>query len=438
MISELKMLRKFTRVSVALVTLTLAAAVAALASCGSSSPASWLAGGGLVARAAPGNCPEAALEAFGDVAVRVYHEGISSERSAFARHVVTESKPLRKAVERDDARAIRAAATGLIAEGNITNLQVSSGGAAATAPAAAGARLLADAGSPAAVAPLRGTLTGASGAPIGSFVTSVWSDTGLLSETDGIAEAITALREGGRSVPGSFALPPGKLPAQGALMSNGVPYQYTSYPAEAYPSGPLRVYVLKPLSATASLCGRTNQETAANAFKRVTGRIYAAEAGRRALAEICRVQRDRALLSAVARRDPAATRAAVKRLLTEHIVRLRVSAGGRLLADVGGPFVLAPVRATLRQGGRPIGSFVLSIQDDEGYLRLAKRLAGLDLLMYMGPRLVKNSLGPSPGTVPAEGLYNYRGRPFRVFTLHVHAFPSGPLRIVVLIPLREA
>ena len=98
--------------------------------------------------------------------------------------------------------------------------------------------------------------------------------------------------------------------------------------------------------------------------------------------------------------------------------------------------MLAPVRATLRLHGRQIGNLVLSIQDDEGYLRLARRLAGLHVLMYMGgTRLVKNSLGPAPGAVPTSGLYRYRGHTFRVFTLNAHAFPSGPLRISVLIPI---
>jgi hypothetical protein len=431
---------KSTRLGVALGTLALTAAMAVLAGCGSSSSSSWLAGGGLVARAAPGNCPEAVLEAFGDVAARVYHEGVSSERTVVAKRAVTESKALRQAVERGDAHAARAAAAGLIAAGRITNLSVSSDEHVATGAAAAGARLLADAGAPGAVAPLRGVLTSPSGAPIGSYTASVWSDAGLLAETNGIAEAVTALREGGHGVAGSLALPAGELPTHGTLTSNGVAYQYASYTAEAYPSGPLRVYVLKPVSSTASLCGPTNQDTVVNTLKRVARRIYAAEGGRRALAQIRRVQQDRVLLGAVARRDPAATRAAVRRLVNEHIhiSRLRVSAGGRLLADVGGPFVLAPVRASLRQGGRTIASFVLSIQDDEGYLRLAKRLAGLDVLMYMGPRLVKNSLGPSPGNVPAEGLYNYRGRTFRVFTFNAKAFPSGPLRIVVLAPLAQA
>jgi hypothetical protein len=163
--------------------------------------------------------------------------------------------------------------------------------------------------------------------------------------------------------------------------------------------------------------------------------IYAGEEGRRALTQVHRVEHDRALTAAVARDDPQAIRLAVDNLLNEHIVRLRVSSGAILLSDVGGPFVLAPVGGSVRQAGHTLATFVLSIQDDEGYLRLAKRLAGLDVLMYMGSKLVKNSLGPSPPQVPDRGLYRYRGHLFRIFTLHAGAFPAGPLRIVVLIPI---
>jgi hypothetical protein len=432
-----------SRGGIALAAVSALAAVIAVAGCGSgySNPAAGLAGGGLVARATPADCPEAVLEAFGDIAVRVYREGVSSERTVVARRMIGRSNALRKAVERGDAPAARSAAERLIATGHLTNLIVSRTGSAAARPgsvSATASRVLVDVGAPGAVAPVHGTLTGASGAPIGSFITSVWSDSGIRAETNGIAEGVTALRERGRSVGGSFALPSGELPAQGTLVSGGISYQYTSFPAEAYPSGSLRVFVLKPLSSIATLCGATNQDTVFNTLQRVARRIYTAEAGRRTLAQIRRVERNGALLSAVARRSPAASRAAIKRLLNQHIVRLRVSAGGRLLADVGGPFVLAPVHGSLRLGGRTIGSFVLSIQDDEGYLRLAKRLAGLDVLMYMGPRLVKNSLGPSPGPVPSAGYYHYRGRTFRVFSFNATAFPSGPLRIVVLAPIAEA
>jgi hypothetical protein len=114
---------------------------------------------------------------------------------------------------------------------------------------------------------------------------------------------------------------------------------------------------------------------------------------------------------------------------------LRVSSGGALLSDVGGPYVLAPVTAPLRLHGRTIGSFVLSIQDDEGYKRLANRLAGLDVLMYMGPRLVKSTIGPAPGPIPTSGPVSVHGKSYRAYTFDAKAFPSGPLRITVLIPL---
>ncbi len=416
-----------------LAALTLASGVA-LAGCGSS-------GGGVSARASADPdppppvtvanvCSSAVLGAFGDIAERVYREGVSSERTASAVSLVTRSIPLREAVERDDPRAARAAAQALLATGHMTNLQVVRAGAAG-----GGGQVLVDAGAPNALAPLRGSILGAGGAPIASFVASVWADNGLVAETNGIAQGVTALREHGRSIAGSFALPPGELPAQGTLTVRGVTYGYTSFAADVYPTGQLRVYLLKSIASIAPLCGATATDTAVNALSRVAQLIYAGEAGRHALAQVHRVQHNQPLLHAVAARDPAATKLAIDALLHEHIVRLRVSAGGRLLADVGGPYVLAPVRAPLRLGGRTIGSIVLSIQDDEGYKRLTGRLAGLDVLMYMSNRLVKNSLGPLPGAVPASGVYHYRGRTFRVVTLHVQAFPSGPLRIAVLIPI---
>jgi hypothetical protein len=304
-------------------------------------------------------------------------------------------------------------------------------------------------GAPNAVAPLRGTLTGAGGAAIGSFVTSVWADDGLIAETDGVTQGSLALRVGRsaaaqRSIAGSFALTPGKLPARGRLTEHGVEYRFSSFPAKIYPAGAMRVYLLRSVRSTAALCGRTEQDTVVNTLSHVARLIYDGEIGGRARTQVRRVQNDPALLSAVARHDAAGTRSAVERLLNQHIVRLRVSAAGRLLSDVGGPFVLGPVGGTLRVGGREIGSFVLSIQDDEGYLRLTRRLAGLAVLMYMNlgsgaPQLVKNSLGPMPGpalaSVPASGAYRYRGRSFRVFTVHAKAFPSGPLTIRVLVPI---
>jgi len=398
----------------------LVALATALTGCGSTLK------GGAADAGVPMTCSQTVLDTLGKVVARVYNEGVSSERTAVTRRLISTSAAVRQALRSGDAAAARSAAQALIATRHMTNLKLMRGG-----------RTLAEVGG-AALAPLQGALIGEGGAPLGRYLASVWADSGFLTEASGIGGGVIALREHERSVGGSFALPPGPLPAAGTLTRRSVAYHYISFPAEAYPSGSVRVYLLKAAGSIAPLCGASSEDTVTNTLAHVARLIYRGETGRQALVQVRRVQRDAALLSAVARRDPAASRLAVERLLIRHIVRLRVSAGGRLLADVGGPYVLGPVGAGLRLHGRPIGSFVLSIQDDEGYLRLAKRLANLDVLMYMNPThptLVKNSLGPSPGAVPATGDYSYRGRSFDVFTLRASAFPSGPLSIRVLIPV---
>jgi hypothetical protein len=343
------------------------------------------------------------------------------------------SRALRKAVEHGDASAARSAAQALLASGHLTNLTV-----------IRGTQTLADLGSEGALAPLHGSILSATGAPIASFVTSVWADRGFLSELKGVVEGDVALREGNHSIAGSFAMPAGELPPAGTLTEHGTVFQYASFPASAYPSGSLRVYLLRSVSSTARICGASTQDTLVNTLSRVAALIYAGEGGPHALLQVHRAQQDSALLEAVAARNPVAARKAVVGLVYDHshIVRLRVlAAGGHLLADVGGPYVLAPVSAPLRLHGKRIGELVLSIQDDEGYLRLARRLIGLDVLMYMNPthpELVKNSLGPGVGgfsSVPASGLFTYHGHTFRVFTLNARAFPSGPLRISVFVPI---
>jgi hypothetical protein len=372
----------------------------------------------------PNACASTVMSTIEKVGVRVYREGVFSSRTASALSLITSSQPLREAVEADDPAAARAAAQALIDTGHMTDLQVLSG-----------TQMLAHVGAQHALAPLHGTILGASGAPIATFVASVWADSGLADELNGIAEGFTSLRQGGKTVAGSLPLPAGPLAPQGELTIGGVDYRYTSFLAQVYPAGELRVFVLKPIPAIAPLCGRSDDDTIVNTVSRMAALIYTGESGRQALVQVHRVQVNKALLSAVAEHDPLATEEAVKALLNEHIVRLRVSSGGQLLSDVGGPDVLAPVSAPLRLHGRQIGRFVLSIQDDLGYLLLAQRLVGLKVVMYRGDELVMSSLRPAPATLPASGSVSYEAQRYRVFTLDAHAFPSGPLRISALVPI---
>jgi hypothetical protein len=55
--------------------------------------------------------------------------------------------------------------------------------------------------------------------------------------------------------------------------------------------------------------------------------------------------------------------------------------------------------------------------------------------MYMGSKLVKSTVGYSPGQVPRSGPVSLHGRNYRAYTFTAEAFPAGPLRITVLIPL---
>jgi hypothetical protein len=396
---------------------------------------------GASAAAAASSCTTQVLGALADIAKRIYHEGVASERTGSAISYVENSSRLRKAIERNDPRAARAATRALLATGHLTDLRVVRGPAAG---AAAGAKhMLVNVTSPTAVAPLHGRILGASGQPIATFTTSVWADQSLIDEIEGLTQSHTVLREGGRTVAGSLKLPSAESRApQGTVTVGGVKYVYTSFPASSYPEGrPLRIYLVRSMASIRPLCAASPTATLVNTLKRVAQIIYFGEGGPRALVQVHRAQRNRALLRAVAAHNPQATTHAIDNLLTQHIVRIRVTVHGHLLADVGGPHVIAPVSAPLRLHGRRIGRMTLSIQDDEGYKRLAQRLAGLEVLMYMKApgsgapeQLVKSTFSPPPSAVPARGRYEYEGHAFQTFTLHARAFPSGPLRVVLLIP----
>ena len=95
-----------------------------------------------------------------------------------------------------------------------------------------------------------------------------------------------------------------------------------------------------------------------------------------------------------------------------HIVRLRVVAGG-VLADVGGPEVPAPVSGSLRAHGRTLGRYVLSVQDDLGYVKLVTRFIGAPIDLYRNGSAVMGTL--LPGAARADqGDVRGRGRAYVV------------------------
>lgn len=146
------------------------------------------------------------------------------------------------------------------------------------------------------------------------------------------------------------------------------------------------------------------------------------------------IEGDRTLIDAVAAGDVASVRTEVLALVYnhEHIVRLRVLRDGALLDDFGGPLVLAPVRGSLRLGGRVVGSFVMSIQDDAGYRKLAQRLVGADVVMRYRGRTVMSDIAAGGVSLPARGAVVIRGVRYLVASFSDGRFPSGTLRISLL------
>ena len=185
-------------------------------------------------------------------------------------------------------------------------------------------------------------------------------------------------------------------------------------------------------------CGAAAPETLARTVGTVATRIYGNEL---ASAEVSvdrhQVESFTPLLQALAAGNRGATQAAVSTLVYSHthIVRLRVTRGGSVIADVGGPEILAPVGGSLHRGGRTVGNYVLSVQDDSGYVKLVTRLIGVPLVLRAGSRVlpVEGALSPAPASIPAHGSLTFRGRLYETFAFAARAFPSGPLEISLLV-----
>ena len=190
-------------------------------------------------------------------------------------------------------------------------------------------------------------------------------------------------------------------------------------------------------------CGSAAAETLARIIGQVATRIYANElSSSEVFSDKRQVEGFSPLLRAVASGDRAAVREAVTSLVFSHthVVRLRVTRGGEVLADVGGPDILAPVSGSLRRGGTTVGHYVLSVQDDLGYVKLVTRFIGVPLVLHAGSRTlpVEGTLSPGPASIPGLGPVSYRNTTYEAFSFNAQVFPSGPLRISLLVPVHAS
>jgi hypothetical protein len=178
----------------------------------------------------------------------------------------------------------------------------------------------------------------------------------------------------------------------------------------------------------------------ANTAGSVAERIYAGEAqSSETDSDKRQIETNAPLLAAVQSGDHTAIHAAVHTLVYSHthIVRLRVSRGSELLEDEGGPYILAPIAGTLRLHGKEVGHFVFSVQDDLGYVKLVTRFIGAPLMLRTdsGNVPVEGLVAPGPPTVPDRGPVAYRGSNYQAYSFNAAAYPSGRLRVSLLMPI---
>jgi hypothetical protein len=374
----------------------------------------------------PASCASTVASTLGTVAARVYHEAATGGDVEEAVHRVQSSAALTAAINSGDAGGARTALQGLLA-GQIVRVEVLRDG-----------HLFAQAGSGAAIAPVHGLLPGTSA----TFILSTQPVHAYLQVVHQVTGAQVLLRAGGRPLAGTIGGSlPVSAPGTGALTLAGQSYQTLTLPGAVYPSGQLQIVLLVP-SVTIS-CSGSLAQARVETLGHVGERIYQEELhSPDVTATLHSMESSTVFQRAVAAGSVAATRAAIIDFFAAHIhvVRVRVTIeeskiGQRLLIDEGGPFVLAPVYGTLRSGGRVVGHFEMAIQDDAGYLKLAHLFTGAEVLMRTGSRQVMGTLSPGPATVPDRGEVTYRGRSYQAYSFVGEAFPAGPLRISLLLPV---
>lgn len=190
--------------------------------------------------------------------------------------------------------------------------------------------------------------------------------------------------------------------------------------------------------AASTPCGAASTATLASVYSAVAQRIYNGELrGNEVNVDLARITGSQELARALAGSDRAAVYAAVHGIVYHlhwHIVRLRVLRLGQVLADVGGPYIIAPVSGALTWRGRTVGTFVTSVQDDIGYVKLVSRFTGVPIDLYRNGAFLMGTLRPAPASVRNGRFVTVAGRSYQADVLDAQAFPSGTLEAVLFVP----
>jgi hypothetical protein len=120
-----------------------------------------------------------------------------------------------------------------------------------------------------------------------------------------------------------------------------------------------------------------------------------------------------------------------------HVSRLRIVRGGKVVADAGVPFVVAPSSLPLRDAHRrTLATLEISDQDVIGFVRFMRRNHGVDVVARgVGPAHVVTSLPAAlHAALPDRGHTTIAGRRYQVGTFTKTALNNEPVKIWILLP----
>lgn len=141
-----------------------------------------------------------------------------------------------------------------------------------------------------------------------------------------------------------------------------------------------------------------------------------------------------AIAEDVAARNGAAAQSTVAELIGEGgLARLRIVAGGSVVADAGNQAALiAPLSVPLTgAAGQPIGQAIFAVESAQGYAELTRPIASADVLVRDGAVQLAGTIA-GPASVPASGPVNYHGLHYTVASFSGLVFPDQPVRVYVL------
>ena len=203
---------------------------------------------------------------------------------------------------------------------------------------------------------------------------------------------------------------------------------------------------LSPSSVTARATGQVRHphRSRIDGFVITAKETYNNETkGPKLFQQLARIARDGILLEALGRGDLAGAQAEAEAQLRSpvnhlaHVTRISVTRGSRVLVNAtensDGVYVVAPARRVLRSHGRLLGTLLVSIQDVTGFVKLAHRLTGAEVLVRGASGHVRTSLGAAAGMrLPSSGHVTIAGRGYFVRSFPEIGWGNEPLTVWIL------